>query len=440
MITEYTQIDKHERFEELSALAISGALSPVEWAELKGHLENCEECRAICRQYNTLAKEGFAILAGSYSHPQQEGDWDDTKVRARLMARVQASESAIAKTPVFDPSSVPRSRPFVWIVRSPLAQAALAACFVFVVGLGGYRLGVRTHPVPTPTPIPIHDRAERLLTEKETLNELLDAQTKKLSLLQEEVALKEGALTRKEEELARLRSALRTLEDHSDQLKVASSASEEQLRSVSKQRDALNAQLRDTEESYRKTQTEFAGLRAERDNALQQTTSLGSENNLLSAINRDQERRIKEQEQYLAADRDIRELMGARQLYIADVFDVDSGSRTRRPYGRMFYTQGKSLIFYAFDLDRQPGSKNASTFQAWGRKETVHGEQERPVNLGILYKDSESNRRWILRCDDPKQLAEIDSVFVTIEPRSGSQKPTGKPFLYALLRKEANHP
>jgi hypothetical protein len=46
----------------------------------------------------------------------------------------------------------------------------------------------------------------------------------------------------------------------------------------------------------------------------------------------------------------------------------------------------------------------------------------------------------VLRFDDPKQLAEIDAVFVTIEPRGGSHKPTSKPFLYALLRKEVNHP
>jgi len=39
-----------------------------------------------------------------------------------------------------------------------------------------------------------------------------------------------------------------------------------------------------------------------------------------------------------------------------------------------------------------------------------------------------------MRFDDPKQLAEIDAVFVTVEPRGGSRKPTSKPFLYALLR------
>ena len=38
-------------------------------------------------------------------------------------------------------------------------------------------------------------------------------------------------------------------------------------------------------------------------------------------------------------------------------------------------------------------------------------------------------------------LAQIDAVFVTVEPRGGSKKPSGKPFLYAYLRKAPlNHP
>jgi len=160
----------------------------------------------------------------------------------------------------------------------------------------------------------------------------------------------------------------------------------------------------------------------------------------LSAASHDQDRRLHDNEQYLASDRDIRELMGARKLYIADVFDVDSGSKARKPFGRVFYTQNKSLIFYAFDLDKEPGIKNAGAFQVWGQRDAELSEKPRPLNLGILYMDSEANRRWALRLDDPKQLAEIDAVFVTVEPRGGSQKPTGKPFLYALLRKEANHP
>jgi hypothetical protein len=156
--------------------------------------------------------------------------------------------------------------------------------------------------------------------------------------------------------------------------------------------------------------------------------------------NQDQERRLNDDEKLLAADRDIRELMGARKLYIADVFDVDSESHTRKPFGRVFYTQDKSLLFYAYDLEHKPGVQNTSVFQVWGQRDGESNSESKPMNLGILYMDSESNRRWVLRSEDPRQLAEIDAVFVTVEPHGGSQKPTGKPLLYALLRKEANHP
>src|ERR1700674_2464217 len=235
-------------------------------------------------------------------------------------------------------------------------------------------------------------------------------------------------------------AALRAVENHSSELSTANSKGETQYRQVSEERDKLASQVRDAEKAYQLLQLEFTSLHAEHDRVLLRTASLESKIDELSAAARDQDRRLKDNEQYLASDRDIRELMGARKLYIADVFDVDSGSRTRKPFGRVFYTQNKSLIFYAFDLDRQPGVKNASAFQVWGQRDGELSAKSHPMNLGILYMDSDSNRRWVLRWDDPKQLAEIDAVFVTVEPHGGSQKPTGKPFLYALLRKEANHP
>jgi hypothetical protein len=247
-------------------------------------------------------------------------------------------------------------------------------------------------------------------------------------------------ISTEQRDLAGLRAALRVAEDRSTKLATAKTAGDAQFREVSAERDKLAAQVREAEKAYQLLQTEFTNLRAEHDRALVHLASLESKIDDLSAATRDQDRKLKDSEQYLASDRDIRELMGARKLYIADVFDVDSGSRTRKPFGRVFYTQNKSLIFYAFDLDRQPGVKNASAFQVWGQKDAELSAKAHPMNLGILYMDSESNRRWVLRWDDPKQLAEIDAVFVTVEPHGGSQKPTGKPFLYALLRKEANHP
>jgi len=235
-------------------------------------------------------------------------------------------------------------------------------------------------------------------------------------------------------QLAKLQAQLTSTESDLHRAIEDQSASEAKLR---EQREAFADEIRQKEQAYDQVQAELTRLRSERDKTLLQLASLKQEVDTLSAERTEESHRAKEAEGFLSADRDIRELMGARQLYIADVFDVSSDSHTRKPYGRVFYTKGRSLVFYAFDLDRQPGLQNASTFQVWGKNESA---QDRPVNLGVLYVDSEANRRWALRCDDPEQLAEIDALFVTVEPNAHGRKPTGKPFLYASLRKAPNHP
>jgi len=59
----------------------------------------------------------------------------------------------------------------------------------------------------------------------------------------------------------------------------------------------------------------------------------------------------------------------------------------------------------------------------------------------VLYVDDKVQRRWVLKVDDPRQLAEINSVFVTLEPHDGgSEKPRGHKILYAFLSGQANHP
>ena len=159
--------------------------------------------------------------------------------------------------------------------------------------------------------------------------------------------------------------------------------------------------------------------------------------NDLTRLLQQRETDLEQQDQLLAHDRDIRELMGARDLYIAEVYDVAGTGETKKPYGRVFYTRGKSLIFYAYDLDQQTELKRASAFQAWGRRGP---DRQQSINLGIFYEDNASRKRWILKCDDPKTLAQIDAVFVTVEPNGGSHKPSSKPLLFAYLKVNPNHP
>jgi hypothetical protein len=429
-MTEHLTQDEHERFKELSALSNSGTLSAGETAELSSHLQLCAACREIHDQYRLLAREGIPALAAAFSEEEDSLTWDSSSTRKKLLARVRAAEPE---------SRVANDRPLrtfssgFWnpsLLSGSRAIAAVAACLLVSVGVVGYRLG-GYFETATQQSIPADAaRVTRLELEKKSIETQLRTEEVNRAQIEQD-------RLQKKEELVKVRARLRELENHLDSLEAARKEAAEQLQTVSQQHDLATAKLRDLERTY---QTEITTLRSERDKALTQSDSLLSRITELTTVTRDQERRLKDDEQYLASDRDIRDLMGARKLYIADVFDVDSGSRTKKPSGRIFYTQGKSLIFYAFDLDRQSGVNTASIFQVWGKKETAQEERARPMSLGILYMESESNRRWVMRFDDPKQLAEIDAVFVTVEPRAGSQKPSSKPFLYALLRKEVNHP
>ena len=192
-----------------------------------------------------------------------------------------------------------------------------------------------------------------------------------------------------------------------------------------------------TEVAYRQASDELTRLRAARTNdaaalATQQTRIRELTNELQSrgdVVDRDM--------RLIAADRDIRELMGARNLHIVDVFDVDGKGKTNRPFGRVFYTEGKSLVFYAFDLGTDKVRKANASFQAWGQRETKTASAR---SLGIFYVDDQKQNRWVLKFDDPSVLAQIDAVFVTVEPSGGSTKPNGQKLLYAYLNATPNHP
>ncbi|MGA7634564.1 MAG: anti-sigma factor, partial [Terriglobales bacterium] len=81
--------------------------------------------------------------------------------------------------------------------------------------------------------------------------------------------------------------------------------------------------------------------------------------------------------------------------------------------------------------------KRGQTFQAWGRRGP---DWKQAVNLGIFYEDNASKKRWVLKAEDPKTLAQIDAVFVTLEPHGGSDKPSGKQLLFAYLTFMPTHP
>ena len=109
--------------------------------------------------------------------------------------------------------------------------------------------------------------------------------------------------------------------------------------------------------SLQKVQAELDSVRQQRSEEQLRAASFEEQIKDFSGQLREREQTINKQEELLAHDRDIRDLMGARDLYIAEVYDVARDGATQKPYGRVFYTKGKSLIFYAYDLES--GSRSA---------------------------------------------------------------------------------
>lgn len=428
--------EDHERYKELCALAQTDLLIPGERLELESHLQICETCRAIYEEYSLIGKEGMALLSAAEAPAKEAETWDEREVKRKLFASVHDKRSQRIIALKAEPPI--RSRSFFPLFLSGgWTRAAIAACLLAIAVTGSYYWGQHNRTA-TKTISPRSDVAsgssrQSVATETEASAKLRAAQSARIAALEEQITLKQN-------ELARMHAASSSTEQQASELESAYAQKQLEMRQLVQERNDLAAKLQESQVEYQNLQAQFIKLRSDHDQTLLRTASLESRVEELTSTTHDQERKLKDDAQYLMSDRDIRELMGARKLYIADVFDVDSGSRPRKPFGRVFYTQNKSLLFYAFDLDRQPGVKTASAFQVWGQRDSESKAEAHPMNLGILYMDSEMNRRWVLRYDDPKQIAEIDAVFVTVEPHGGSQKPTGKPFLYALLRKEVNHP
>ena len=142
-----------------------------------------------------------------------------------------------------------------------------------------------------------------------------------------------------------------------------------------------------------------------------------------------------------------KDLIVARNLHIVDVFDHDgrekdvfdhSGQEKNGPFGRIFYTEGKNLIFYAYDLSDSRKFSAKINFHVWGSRE---GANQKIRSLGIFHTDDAKAGRWVLKFDDPNVLAQINWVFVTVE----SQKkvvthPSGDIILSAHLGSKPNHP
>ncbi len=429
----------HEYYESLCALATSGTLTDSEWQAVRSHVVECRACEKLLGQYRSVAKNGIATLMSKVDPkdvPQQQ-EWSAERAKKELFARIAQDE---AGTRVHSPrvrniSTARRGwRVLLSTPTQRYASCAAAVVLMILVPLFAFKEGQRRGSESAQSR-PVVTSPER--TELASLSQEHTALSRDIADREAQIGDLQQQLNKEQNRIAQLKAQAAQLQQSSAQSNAEVSSLKSQTVALATERDGVARKLQEAQSSLEPLQREIDSLQQQRSRDLLHTASLEKRIEDLSTRLKDSDDTAQQQAQFLASDRDIRELMGARDLYIADVFDVDREGKTQRVFGRVFYTSGKSLIFYAFDLDHQPGLKDASSFQAWGRRGP---NDKRPLNMGIFYLDSQAKKRWVLRFDDPKLLTQIDAVFVTVEPNGGRAKPSGKQLLFASLRTPPNHP
>ena len=425
----------HEEFLELCAAATAGELTPAEQRKLDAHLAVCADCRKAMSEYEVAAQHG-AAMASQLAPEETEPDtpWSVEEAERRLFQRLAseggqtAGEEKQGQRFTYRPSRIRWQE--VWM---PFAAVVLLA---FALGIVAYRTGMkrgtdiaRTSPAPGRDPeTSLEEQASDAGHEREQLLAKLSAEDRTIADLRRQ-------LLEQQKTINALKAQASTAPGGAQQIATPSSTDV-----VERREEEIEA----AQSKVAELQKMIDALAGQREELTTRATTLEAKVGELTALARERDREldrketeVAKQQDLLEHDRDIRELMGARDLYIAEVHDVNGSGETTKTYGRVVYTKGKRLIFYAYDLDAVQGIQNASTFQAWGRRGP---DRQQALSLGIFYEDNVGKKRWVLKANDPNTLDDIDAVFVTVEPNGGSHHPSGKQLLFAYLRVSPNHP
>lgn len=408
---------KHEEYESLCALALLGQLSADEHRDLISHMHTCESCSRAAYEFVDVIEN--LPVEGSEASSREIRDLQEDARLEQFLSRAQGEGVVFSK----DVLKQERARAWAGIpIRVPRYAfgAGLAAALVLAAVLAG-SLIERSRPAPVSAPVPARPRpqAEAQLVQKD----------EEIAALQSQLSGALNGVQANRQEVSELTRRLAASERDRDALRSQLSQSNEAF-------VRITAKSSDQEQQLVEMSAEAKKTAADRDQAfttmvVQQSRLRDLESELNSAhAATEQERQLN------AAAHDVRELMGARNLHIIDVYDSDNRSKSARSFGRVIYTEGKSLIFYAFDLDKARGIRKVS-FQAWGEREGQHSE---PRKLGVFYVDDAAQRRWVMKVSDAEKLRSIDTVFVTVESHGDANSPKGERLLQAFLGSRPNHP
>jgi hypothetical protein len=410
---------KHEYFEELSAAALMGQVSAQEQQELLSHLGECESCRR--------SADDFVYVLGQMPLTAPSDIRTGTEDLTEEIRRQKFVKNALARGIRLSTEAVMPGRPVsasIPISRRRVAKLALlAASLLTAAGLLGL-LGRLKSADPAVYQKPVAAQASAPVYRTEKATQVSASQEGNQGSVSATVAPRDS-----ERELASLKQQVAQLTEERVRLADAS----ENLQSQVSQ---LKENLSQNAEALSEANAKYTALTNENTLAVHTIVAQKSAIEQLQEKQESQAADAEREHQLNEAAKEIRQLMGARNLHIIDVHDLVAPNKQDSAFGRIFYEQGKSLVFYAFDLGKN-ASKSKVKFQAWGHKE---GRDSDVTSLGAFNVDHDAEKRWVLHVDDPVLLSKIDTIYVTVEPAPGRNKPSGHKLLVAYLGGQPNHP
>ena len=410
----------HSHYEELAALAAGGYLDDEELSEFQRHSESCARCKNAVAQFGELVHLGLPLVQGRL----RRGISVITS-RPNPGATERFIRRASAEGIEFSPD-VRKRNSFPRLHLSFAAGVAAFAALLFALLYGSH--------------VPGHVARQRDPQTAAQVQQQLEQRTRQNSTLDATVSRLQRTLAEQQQETETLRAQLamqsaaesRARRDEQQALSAATLSATHNARSL----EEAEAQRKLLEKQVAEAGAEVARLNQARASDQAQLVADQVQVNQLSEQLKTATTNIDMERQLASAGKDVRDLMGARQLHVVDVRDTDPNGKAGKAFGRVFLTEGKSLVFYAFDLTDAKKINAKQTFQVWGQQE---GKTSSLRSLGFLYVDDKAQRRWALKTDDPAAVNEIDSVFVTVEREGGAKEPSSQRLLYAYLG-EANHP
>jgi anti-sigma factor RsiW len=415
-----------ERFEQLCALAAIGEVSAAEFSELNEHLASCSNCQELYSDFRRIASNELgAVATGRWNGGDSSAELDEQVLLGRLLERAHAEAGVSEQPSDIRPLHELRRRSLfgVWsLLRSPiLATAALVLLICTAVGIAAYR--IRDQQLA-----PTVAQLSAQLSQRESEVKKAGAQIGSSAAMLQQTQSEREAL---QHELAEARKSYAELLNRDHALETGLAAAREQL-------DQKGNELRQAHEVAQQSGDSLKTLQTQLREAVMRTTA---EENLVEQLQRKLQHRS--DDAVVAStvpaiqNGDAKEIFGARDLHIVDVYDVDATGKTKRGFGRVYFVERKLLLFYAFDLQDKQHQRAASAFQAWGYRQ---GSEGKPQNLGLFLMDDPAVSRWVLKVNNTSVLERIDAVFVTLEPPNGSPSPRGRKLLYANLGGPPNHP